>query len=641
MSNELTSSNLAIANRLFRDKKYREAVSYYNKSIHENPELTELLKINIHMCAKRAPLDKEITTLKKTGSENIFIGIAAIPERESALQKTIESLISQVAKIGVYLNGWKKIPDFLRHEKIEIAGYQGQDLGDVGKFFWVDDHDGVYFTCDDDLVYPKDYVKRTIDKLKEYNYKAAIGWHGSLIKEPFVNYYEGSSRRVFVFSAHRPYDTPVHILGTGCCAFHTRELPIKKSDFTHPNMADIFFSIKGQEKNLPFIVIKHEKDEITEVEGSKESSIYAHSHADKDTKKNTREIQNKFVSEHKPWVINQFQSFSILIIGRFDSYTKGGIYKSCHLIKNHLSNLGHKVSTLDTGSEITIDHLSGHDICWIYPGDPERPDFELVDDKIKQLRNHGIPVLLNLSYLYESNRSHWITEKLKEYNSMPGAPVLAAVFTETAANDPILASVIDYVCVVPKTLLPTPFDRIPAFDEREGICLGDATKLGNPKVIGGSINPWIDAIHRRLPHVNLYAYKQYQGNNPHPKVKYISHMKENFGEWLAHRKLFICANVHLTFEMVACEAQQYGTPILYRHMPHSLSEYISATGMAVRTPEEMGEMVAWLYNNKNAWNKISKSSIHNASAKHVDLLDASLEGYLRLAIFRALRIKNK
>lgn len=637
-----TPSNLATANQLFRAKKYSEAALFYKKSIQESPELAEAIRINLHMCAKRAPAGEiEQITFQNNNEDNIFVGIAAIPERETALKQTIASLINQAPRIGVYLNGWKRIPDFLRHEKIEIAGFHDADLGDVGKFHWVDNHDGLYFTCDDDLVYPPDYIKRTAAKLKEHNYRAAVGWHGSLIKEPFVNYYDGASRRVFVFSAHRPVDTPVHILGTGCCAFHTRELSIKKSDFVHPNMADIFFSIKGQEQNLPFIVIKHEKNEITEVEGSKESSIFAHSHTDQASKKNTKEIQNTFVSNNLPWVLKSFQPFSILIIGRFESYSKGGIYKSCHLIKKHLTELGHNVSILDTGNEMTAEHVSGHDICWIYPGDPERPDFSTVDDKIHLLRKHGVPVLLNLSYLYESHRSQWIVEKLKEYNSQAGTPVLAAVFTESAANDPLLNSVRDYVCVVPKTLLPTPYEMVPSFDQREGICLGDATKLGNPIVIGGSINPWIDAIHNRLPHVNIYAYKQYQGNNPHPKVKYVSHMKENFGEWLAQRRLFICANVHLTFEMVACEAQQYGTPTLYRHMPHSLSEYISATGMAVRTPGEMGEMAAWLYNSRATWDKLSASSIHNANSKHVDLLDASLEGYIRLAIYRASLLKSK
>lgn len=637
---------IRIANRLFSRGDYGGALALYQRAQALYPELRDSLYLNIEISKKRLPAEEPVATqaVSAPSAENqwptgVFVGIAAIPEREEALRQVIDSLIDQVPKIGVYLNGWKKIPSFLKNDKIEIAGFGGRDLGDVGKFYWVEKHDGVYFTCDDDLVYPEDYVDRTLRKLQVYNFKAAVGWHGSLIKQPFQNYYDKDSRRVFVFSAHRPYDTPVHILGTGCCAFHTRALDIHLQDFLYPNMADIFFSLRAQEKKIPFFVIAHEKDEIREVQGSKESSIFSHSSADVISAKNTREIQNEFVRNHPVWTTNDHVPLSVMVIGRFENYSKGGIYKSCHLIKDSLTALGHKVTVLDTQNDLTFG-ADRVDLCWIYPGDPARPDFSTVDVKIASLQAAGIPVLVNLSYLYEPERTKWIAERLKYYNRPGATPVLAAVFTESAAHDPLLAEVRDYVAVVPKTLQPNLSASIPSFSEREGICLGDATKLGNGKVIGGSINPWIDAIHRRLPHVNLYAYKQYQGQNPHSKVRYVPHMKGDFGEWLSRRRIFICANVHLTFEMVACEAQHVGTPTVYRHMPHSLSEYISATGLAVRNPEEMGEMVAWLYNNERSWSDLSQASINNAHSKNINLLSSSLEGYLRLAIFRA-RSLNK
>jgi glycosyltransferase involved in cell wall biosynthesis len=619
-----------------RDRQYQLAIEEYEKALAKTPELSEIIENNIAFAKKKIESDKS-----KSPDPDVFIGIAAIPERVLALEKTIESLLPQTRKIGVYLNNWDYIPDFLTNNKILISGFNEPDIGDIGKFHWVDDHDGIYFSCDDDLIYPADYVKRTVEKLRQYAFKAAVGWHGSLLLEPFNSYYEKNSRRVFMFSAHRPRDTPVHILGTGCCAFHTRHFLIKKNDFKNPNMADIFFSIKGQEQKIPFLVIEHNKGEIVEHEGTKESSIYSHSHTLTDSKKNTQLLQNEYVRSYLPWVLNNHKPLSILIIGRFENFSKGGIYKSCHLIKNHLLAAGHFVEICDTQKDLSVYKLNSIDLCWIYPGDPERPDFSTVDEKIQQLREKSIPTIVNLSYLYEEKRTAWIAKKIKSLNEGIGSPVFGAVFTESAANDPILSSVKDFICVVPKTILPTPSSAIPTFKEREGICLGDATKLGNSKIIGGSINPWIEAIHRQLPHVNLYAYKQYQGENPHPKIKYVPHMKDDFGDWLSYRKIFICANVHLTFEMVACEAQSYGTPVIYRHMPHSLSEYISATGIAVRSPDEMAEIVAWLYNNETAWNKISKSSVLNGESNNVNLLDASLEGYLYLALHRARKMMGK
>jgi hypothetical protein len=158
--------------------------------------------------------------------------------------------------------------------------------------------------------------------------------------------------------------------------------PIKSSDFIHPNMADIFFSLKGQEWKIPFYVIKHEKNEITEIAGNKESSIFSHSHSKVDSKKNTAELQNEFVRKFGTWTLNHFTPMSILIIGRFESYSKGGIYKSCHLIQSSLSKLGHSVSTLDSNNKLEIGDSDHYDLCWIYPGDPERPDFDTINEKI-------------------------------------------------------------------------------------------------------------------------------------------------------------------------------------------------------------------------------------------------------------------
>lgn len=644
-------NTISKANQLFKNGKYKDAIVLYSQAAVQYPTIAESLKLNIAIAKRRSrtadssSVDFEVHAVpsqvvkESIESESIFIGIAAIPEREYALREVIASLLPQADRIGVYLNGWSSIPEYLKDPKIQIEGFGGRDLGDAGKFYWVDNHEGIYFTCDDDLVYPEDYVRRTVSKLRHYERKAVVGWHGSLLKAPFVDYYDTASRRVFTFGAHRPHDTPVHILGTGCSAFYTKNFPVKLADFLAPNMADIFFALKGQELRIPFYVMAHEKGEIREVEGAKASSIYADSHNKVESKKNTLELQNRHVKSHPSWVTHDLSALSILIIGRFESYSKGGIYKSCHLIQTQLQALGHEVITLDTQNELEVSSLSRFDLCWIYPGDPERPDFSTVDHKIAQLQDAGVPVLVNLSYLNDGTRPTFIRNKLLSYNRSGKTPVLAAVFTESAAYDPAFDNVRDYITVVPKTLLPTVTHLQPSFAEREGICLGDATKLANEKVIGGKIHPWIDAIHRRLPHVNLYAYKQYSGETPHPKIQYVSHMTDDFGDWLANRRLFICANINLTFEMVACEAQQYGTPVIYRHMPHSLSEYISATGFAVRNPDEMGEMVAWLYNDQASWNRISESSRLNASSNHVDLLSSSLVGYLRLSLFRAKKLQ--
>jgi hypothetical protein len=261
-----------------------------------------------------------------------------------------------------------------------------------------------------------------------------------------------------------------------------------------------------------------------------------------------------------------------------------------------------------------------------------------VDTKIAQLRAKGVPVLVNLSYLYLPERSAWIAEKIKSYNadkSLP--PVFAAVFAESVVDDSKLQDIRDYICFVPKTIDPAPANRNPSFWERSGLCFGDSTKLLSERIVGGSLRPWIDAVSNRLPHVDLYAFKQYSGAMAHRNLKIVPYMTDEFGNFLASKRLFININVHLTFEMVACEAMTYGTPVIYRHMPHSLSEYIGPTGIRVRSPEELGEMAAWVYNDNTAWEEFHRASIAAGEAFLMKNLNAQLEASLRLCLLRMRR----
>src|SRR6185436_20345876 len=50
--------------------------------------------------------------------------------------------------------------------------------GDAEKFAGVEAWDGVVCTCDDDVLYPGDYVKRLIEGLGRYSYRSVVGFHG-------------------------------------------------------------------------------------------------------------------------------------------------------------------------------------------------------------------------------------------------------------------------------------------------------------------------------------------------------------------------------------------------------------------------------------------------------------------------------
>jgi len=187
--------------------------------------------------------------------EKITAGIASIPQRENALQQTIESVIGQLDTLNVYLNGYEHIPKFLKHEKIRVFRSQDYgDKGDAGKFF--KQGRGYNFSLDDDLLYPLEYIDYLIEKIEEYGRKYVVGLHGVIMqKTPVKSYYFG--RTQFHFLNELRHDKPVHILGTGVMAFHSDTIKIRYEDFRIANMADVWVGRLSQAQGVGMMCVAH------------------------------------------------------------------------------------------------------------------------------------------------------------------------------------------------------------------------------------------------------------------------------------------------------------------------------------------------------------------------------------------------
>jgi hypothetical protein len=192
-------------------------------------------------------------------SKSIIIGIASLPERVECLKDTVNSLLPQADKIIVGLNNYTEIPNFLNHPKIE-AYLLDNSLGDAAKFYKVDDYkDSYYLACDDDLIYPVNYVQYLITKCNEY--KSPVGLHGAIMHHPITSMY--SNRSVFQCLENVSNDVLVDYLGTGALCFDTSKISVKISDFKSPNMADIWFGDIMKRKRVKTYVLKHNKNFLT------------------------------------------------------------------------------------------------------------------------------------------------------------------------------------------------------------------------------------------------------------------------------------------------------------------------------------------------------------------------------------------
>lgn len=180
--------------------------------------------------------------------------IATLPSREKQLARTIKSLYNQVDLIYIRLNDYKEAPDWVYDNKIRFK--TGLNEGDAAKFR--EDAEGYYFTCDDDIIYPPDYVKKLKDRLDG----DIVTIHGKNFHTPIESYYHGAFDKIRCDN-ETSTDKIVQIPGTGVMAFHTDTIKFNKEDFPRKNMADIWVGIKAKKEGIKINCIAKPRNWIT------------------------------------------------------------------------------------------------------------------------------------------------------------------------------------------------------------------------------------------------------------------------------------------------------------------------------------------------------------------------------------------
>ncbi|WP_147290499.1 glycosyltransferase family 2 protein [Actinobacillus ureae] len=244
--------------KVFKDFHSRNHIDFAEKFIF--PNIRDIL-----------PVESDMTKLSNP-SIPVYINICSIPQREQKLQKVIEVLLNQCDFIHVYLDGYKQVPSFLKHKKITVIQSSGSEsLRDNGKFILLEElvsqnKDGYYFTVDDDINYPLDYVNTMIKKLNYYHDSVVLGVHGVIIPYNSDRYFS-KRRKVFAFYRKLEIDKIVSLLGTGTVAFRVNKFhSFKLSNFYYTGMADIFFANECNKNKLPMITISRHDSWLYEME---------------------------------------------------------------------------------------------------------------------------------------------------------------------------------------------------------------------------------------------------------------------------------------------------------------------------------------------------------------------------------------
>lgn len=207
--------------------------------------------------AKATPIAKVVGKLatNESDSKTVFVGLASIPSRIDSLKQVVDALLPQVTELGVYLNNWDEVPEFLKNPKIRVARSQEHgDVRDNGKFFWVEKaNTRFYATVDDDILYPSDYIAQLIRHQQKLGGTYAVGVHGTIYPKPVVKLLRNRSLLHFM-DANNAF-IPVDLLGTGTLLFERAYWQLKYSEFGTPGMADVWFGVAAKKRDFGLWVI--------------------------------------------------------------------------------------------------------------------------------------------------------------------------------------------------------------------------------------------------------------------------------------------------------------------------------------------------------------------------------------------------
>jgi hypothetical protein len=151
---------------------------------------------------------------------------------------------------------------------------------------------GYIVTCDDDIVYPRDYVSRLVRAVEAYKRKAVVGTHGAIMHAMPSDYYR--SRDVLHCKYDQGHDRPVHVLGTGTTCFHHSTIKLSPRDFKVPNMADIWLALAARRQKVHLVCLSHSGQWMTFLDDPKGNEIYKR-YVGRDKK------QAELVREAAPW----------------------------------------------------------------------------------------------------------------------------------------------------------------------------------------------------------------------------------------------------------------------------------------------------------------------------------------------------
>jgi hypothetical protein len=184
----------------------------------------------------------------------LVANMATFPARGSVIQETVGIIANQVDILNLCLNEYSEVPAWCLKFKNLNAVVPDQDWKDVGKFIFEVSAEDDVLLVDDDIVYPRDYVKHLIACRDYLNVDdVVLGSHAII----YSDFFDGMahSRNVKSFRMGQDRFRQVNQLGTGTVLVAGRNMPTLDYMIGSQKFVDVRFSRFLHEKRIPLVSI--------------------------------------------------------------------------------------------------------------------------------------------------------------------------------------------------------------------------------------------------------------------------------------------------------------------------------------------------------------------------------------------------
>lgn len=201
--------------------------------------------------------------------------MATFPPRQEIMWDVIRVIAPQVDHMFVVLNEYEEIPKQFGAYPNVTAVIPDRDVKDAGKFYFPPASDDLVFTIDDDIIYPENYVQKTLELGERIDLTHnVIGYQANAwVYKKRLNTY-GWRNHLFFQSCKKVFG--VDVLGTGTACMLGANMP-PLADVEHSKgYVDVGFSLWQRKQGNLMWTLPRDEDELKRnlPETLKESTLF-------------------------------------------------------------------------------------------------------------------------------------------------------------------------------------------------------------------------------------------------------------------------------------------------------------------------------------------------------------------------------